>query len=339
MIELINRAFVPIAVEINHLVRQEDDEGRFFRLVSRQGRFGLSFDDALATVEDTAWQRQESHQGLYAVTTAGRILGSKNTRDADALLEVLTAALDRWRAKPDGEDPIPLRDGFERDDRYNWQYPEDGLVLQMGCVDLPRRVPEPVEARWKDARNHDYVWIRRDEMLAMAPNGASVGARIPVPDGIARRIARFHLLDCVRGENHAWPREAIRELDLCFEVTASDEEAVEMTLTGRAHLHETGSWCLGAPRETPGREAGICCLLNEQGYRPEVLGYARFDRRSNRFSRFDLVAVGTRWGGTRYNGRRNDVAPAPMGIGFTIAGTRDRDRTPPHASLSAYFNA
>lgn len=338
MIDLINREFVPIAVEINHLVRQQDDEGRFFRLISRQGRFGLPFDEALATVEDTAWQRNESHQGLYAATVNGRLLGSRNTRDADLLLSVLTEALERAQ-EGDGEDPIPQVASFTRDARYRWAYPDDGLVLHMGCVDLPRRVEHRPDDWRLDARNHDYVWMTRDEMLSLVPDSPVVGTSAPVPEGLARRLARFHLLDCVRGENHSWPREAIRELDIHLTVVGVTEGQVDFEIGGSVHLREQGEWCLGAPRESASREMGICCLLNEQGYTPGILGYASFDRQKERFDRFDLVAVGTRWGGTRYNSRRDDVEPAPMGIAMTIAGNAHRDRTPPHASLSAYFDA
>ena len=339
VIDLISREFVPVAVEINHLTRQRDDEGRFFRLVSRQGRFGLSFNEALATVDDTTWNQHESHQGLYAATVAGRLLGSKNTRDADLLLEVLAGALRSFQETGDGEDPIPQHDTLARDSRYSWTCPDDGLVLQMGCVDLPRASGVSPNERWRYARNHDYVWITREEMLSMAPDAPQAGDRFPVPDGIARRIARFHLLDCVRGENHSWPAEAIQDLEMTFAVTGVRDAWLDMELSGHARLHERGSWCLRAPRESSGSGLSICCMLNEQGFEPQLLGYGRFDKRQRRFSRFDLVAVGTRWGGTHFNGRRDDVEPAPMGIAMTIAGTAARDRTPPHASLQAYFRA
>ena len=81
------------------------------------------------------------------------------------------------------------------------------------------------------------------------------------------------------------------------------------------------------------------CLIRERGFDAELLGYATFDREAERFTRFDLLAVGTRWGGTTYNVRSNDTDPAPLGIAMTIAGTEYRDRTPPHASRRSYFDA
>jgi hypothetical protein len=41
------------------------------------------------------------------------------------------------------------------------------------------------------------------------------------------------------------------------------------------------------------------------------------------------VAVGTRWGGTQYNSRADDLDPAPMGLSFTLAGTSPAEHVPP----------
>ena len=45
-----------------------------------------------------------------------------------------------------------------------------------------------------------------------------------------------------------------------------------------------------------------------------------FDVERGRFTRFDLVAIGTRWGGTTHNARGRDLDPAPVGYAFTLAG-------------------
>ena len=51
----------------------------------------------------------------------------------------------------------------------------------------------------------------------------------------------------------------------------------------------------------------------------KLLGSARFDRKQGRFVGFEVVAVGTRRGGTQYNGRGNDLAPAPFGAVLSLA--------------------
>jgi len=44
IIDLLNERFIPAAVNINMLQRQDDDEGQYFRTISWQGRFKLSFE-------------------------------------------------------------------------------------------------------------------------------------------------------------------------------------------------------------------------------------------------------------------------------------------------------
>jgi hypothetical protein len=39
----------------------------------------------------------------------------------------------------------------------------------------------------------------------------------------------------------------------------------------------------------------------------KLLRSANFDRKQGRFVSFEVVSVGTRWGGTQYNGRGNDA--------------------------------
>jgi hypothetical protein len=42
-----------------------------------------------------------------------------------------------------------------------------------------------------------------------------------------------------------------------------------------------------------------------------------------------MVAIGSRWGGTRYNGRRRDADPAPIGILFSLADDTPCERVAP----------
>jgi hypothetical protein len=101
-------------------------------------------------------------------------------------------------------------------------------------------------------------------------------------------------------------------------VTAVLPERVELTLTGRAPLCEPNVEGSGA----------------ERGFDATLLGRLVYDPTRQRFTRFDVVAVGSRWGATGHSGRRNDSDPAPMGIAMTLAGDLPRDRTPPHVSQS-----
>jgi len=83
----------------------------------------------------------------------------------------------------------------------------------------------------------------------------------------------------------------------------------------------------------------MCCSISERGFQPTILGHMTFDRKSEQFTRFDVVVTGVRWGGTTFNFRQEDVEPAELGIAMTIAGTHARDRTPPASSPQRYFSA
>ena len=73
----------------------------------------------------------------------------------------------------------------------------------------------------------------------------------------------------------------------------------------------------------------------ERGYDAALLGGAWFDRESGRFTRFELIAAGRRWGGTQYNGRGDDLGLAGMGVLLTLAEDSPADRVPP-AFLQLY---
>jgi len=45
-----------------------------------------------------------------------------------------------------------------------------------------------------------------------------------------------------------------------------------------------------------------------------LLGEATYDLKRDRFLTFELVALGSRWGGTQLNGRWRDTGAAPIGI-------------------------
>ena len=342
MIALVNERFIPVAVNNSRLQRQADDEGRFLRLIAWQGRYGYSFEEAQARLEDI--DHGVNHQGLYVTTTEGEVLGSRNRlfpggkasvhgvgSDPDRFLWMLRRALVNWENRKTQREALEIEDLAYRDSRFSWAgYPDDGLVLHLGVRDLPRKVDTRPSGMKREAHNQDYVWFKREEMLSMVPPDAAVGDVIPLPEGLVRRLVRYHLTDYVRGETSSWSSESIRDASMTLTVTDKTPEWVDLRLSGSAQLSAEGSWYEGACRE--------------RGLDASLLGYLRFDRSEERFVRFDVVAVGSRWGGTDYNVRQDDLEPEPIGIAMTIAGQEARDRTAPHAcqsrgGLEWYFNA
>src|SRR5689334_1726459 len=52
----------------------------------------------------------------------------------------------------------------------------------------------------------DHLWLRKDEAEALG--------RGVLPDSVARRLARFHLVDNTRGEPPMWRDDEVKELRL-----------------------------------------------------------------------------------------------------------------------------
>ncbi|MDA0711386.1 MAG: hypothetical protein O3B73_14395, partial [bacterium] len=195
------------------------------------------------------------------------------------------------------------------------------------------------EGIFRTAHNQDFVWITREEMLSMVPQGVQVGDRFSLPEAIHRRLVRHHLLDIVRGETPPWPKDVPQDVAMELQVTHVDSDIVHLMLRGGGKLQERGKWCTQPPRRSIYRQGEMCCLIEERGFEPSILGYIAFDRIHERFTRFDVVAVGSRWGGTTFNVRSEDTDPAPMGIAMTIAQTDLFSRIPPHSGPRAYFDA
>jgi hypothetical protein len=106
-------------------------------------------------------------------------------------------------------------------------------------------------------------------------------------------------------------------------VTAVDGDVVSLRLKGRTKAVQKGDWSIQG-FEDMNRPRG-----QERGLEMKLLGWARFDRKQGRFVGFEVVAVGTRWGGTQYNCRDDDLAPAPFGVLLSLAGASRAERVAP----------
>jgi hypothetical protein len=319
VIKLASEVFLPLAENCSPLQTQRDAKGEFFRLVAEQGHYGGR------TVPSA------TRQGQYAFTPDGTLLASINTRDADKMLGMMHQALERWHALRAERKAASVESGeYERDPRYPDFYPADGLILKQTLRDLPR--PEGHESPQvrPEAINFDYAWFTREEARGFLPESLEVGARRELPWAIVRRLARFHLLDSVRGETPAWRDENVQSAKIGTEITGIDGPWVHLRLDGAVLNTQTGTWAIRPFQE---KIEGI-----SRGYDCQLRGELTFNTERGAFERFDLVVTGNRWGGTEHNNRQADLPASPMGIVFQMAGHTPADRTPPHANLWEYFD-
>jgi hypothetical protein len=317
VIALASERFIPVAENCSPLQTQQDAKGEFFRLVAEQGHYaGRTYPTG-------------TRQGYYALTAGGTVLAAMNSRYPQRMIEMMQLALRRWTELA-GEGLATSEPGEYRPARPN-RYPTDGLVLQLVARDLPREVDTRKEDWRKYAWNLDYAWFTRQEARDLVPAPAVPGAQRAAPQEVIRRLARFHLRDFVRGEPSVWPEEAIRRGELTSEVVARTGDEVQLVLRGRITLQHEARWV----RPEDGEERRSDC-----GFDATLYGEAVWNAALERFTAFELVAAGPRWGTNQYNNRADDLGPAPMGIAFGLAGSEPRDRTPPHTIYHRdYFGA
>lgn len=259
-------------------------------------------------------------QGQYAVAPGGALLASCATAEPREVARMLREALAAWEKLPRekrllAKSPDPK--AAERWRRWEKLYPEDGLVLWVVSRDLPRAKVAP---HFRGAWNQDFAWFKKDEARAFLPADPEPGARHEVPRRLVGRLARFHLLDNVRALNYAFfPEGAVEKAALTSEVVDVRGGLVSLRLEGATRAAQT---------ETPH-------VAGERGYDARLLGRATFDLGRRRFTAFELVAVGTRWGQGSCNLRHDDPGPAPMGVLLTLAGGSAAERLPP-AFVSRY---
>ncbi|MEZ5978098.1 MAG: hypothetical protein R3F34_07775 [Planctomycetota bacterium] len=264
----------------------------------------------------------ETRQGTYAVTPSGILLDKINSRDPRRMAAMLRRATARYAelepsARLLADDP---RETAARIQRAENRYPSDGLVLRVDSRDLPRPGEEDAnrdDGDWREfAWNFDYAWFSRAELDRTVPKELVAGASFAFPADLVQRLARLHLVDNVRGQTAHYARDQVRAASI-------DAEVVEL-LTDAS----------GEPTAAVLRLAGVVHLddaKTKRGVAGGMQGRATFDLATRRFTAFELLVVGERWGQTRYNQRADDLAPEPIGFAVHLAGDGPTERVAPTA--------
>ena len=302
--QALTKRFVAVADDSYRLETGKDVESRFFRKI-----FALS-------------HHGQSSQGTYVFTPGGTLLASiGDSHNPRIVAETLQKALEKWNALSKREQlsgsgsaeiirakaiPPPGQD----------RYPAGGLVLRCSYRDLPRKSRH----KWADRRNEDFAWFTKHEARQFLPSAPRVGQRYEVPVELVSRLAQFHLVDRVRGEVGYFAKEHVRKAQITVHVTKVRRSLISVELKGETHTSAQGMWGVKGPQNR---------TRQTRGYRARLLGHAVYSLQERKFVSFEMVALGTRWGGTEYNFRYDDLEPSPLGVAFTLAGTGPLERLPP----------
>ncbi len=189
--------------------------------------------------------------------------------------------------------------------------------------------------------NTEYLWITADEAKSLVPTEPSKGKTVAVAPWFAERLARFHLTPqrATTSEGGVVSKNNVREARAELIVDDVTPERIKMRLVGFIH---TGTTFDPAKATTPNGPLGM-------GFRTALHGIIEYDRKKERFVRFDVVAPGEVWG--RWgdaNGKSmfsERPGSSPFGFALELAGDSPTDRIPPGgnpayiAPRTGYFGA
>lgn len=283
---------MPAADEVWRLQNRDDADCVFFR------RAVLGHERPSST----------SLQGIYVIAPGGALLGGLNALAAEPVIAMLEAALAKWNELAPAQRRLPSDAAIEARHRWEDSYPESGLVLVRTARDLPAAL-DPA-ATPVQPFNRDQVWFLSSEARALLPDTIEVGAEREIPRPLFERIARFHLVDAVRGQTLPFAPSEISG-SLRTRITRVEDGIATVCIHGETRGAALGAWLLGENDWTPDRAW-------PRGLRTAVYGSGTFDVEQGVFTRLDVIALGVRWGRTENNGRGHLGEQRPGNIGFSF---------------------
>lgn len=144
-------------------------------------------------------------QGFYVVSPDGQgYVFSMHGRQRDEFMKILDTGLEMYRQSPPRKVEIPT--GLTK--KWTRPRPEGTLAVRS----ITRIDPLPLDAPEKNKSiGRDHFWIFPDDAKAVLEQS---GREFAMPSQLARRLARFHLNDNVRGEPTRWRYDDIKLLDI-----------------------------------------------------------------------------------------------------------------------------
>jgi len=274
VIELLREKFIPLAVDCWYYDRSKDAAGEFYKkVVSQREAFRPGV---------------RSTQGFYAFAPDGSLLRGWNNRNVPRMREYLEKALKDF--KPGESEEIK----GARDPRFARALPEGAVVVDVFTKILEADWPPTDDEMVKPLRvatGRDHLWILKDEVESLAAG--------KMPEKLARRIARFHLVDNTRGEPPHWDATEVGDFNLS----------------------------LGN-----GRLSGRARLLSKDKDRAFDAGLVgRIEFKDGRLTKFDLLARGFFRGEGRYtmNGPKGKFT---LGVAFAIAREGEAAKVAPQGA-------
>jgi len=224
---------------------------------------------------------EEVGPGVYLLEAGGKRIAAYKQPEPGDLVEALKAvSVDDPKALPNPPRPAP----------------QNTTRLRVVARDVPIQEDAPI--------NLDYATLTLNEALEVVPSDSFVGAVGDVSPVVLRRLARLSLLDVARGRAPSFEPSEVRTARMKVRLVAREGDVLVLRYEGQTAASAQGTWTVNG--QSKNRVRGVDL---------EFQGGARWDTMQARFTQFEWVALGSRWGATEHNGRSDEK---PSKIGFLI---------------------
>ena len=269
---------------------------------------------------------------LVVCTAGGKVLGAG--RQLKLRQRELAAVLEEYRGLPEGERKAALEDaaGAQPPRRPVPDPPAGGLIIRGYCtyVDLDKagQIGRSTQYyykknpdRWAAETQSDMLWLTAAEARSLAPAEAKPGDQVKVAAAIQRRFFSTIGIDYMEGSVNSL---APRDTRMTLTVEGVTPQAITMRLDGYGRMGK-------AIGEAARAEA------HSRGCELRVRGRVTYNRKSEKFERFDLVGIGRAWG-NKMNYTRREISleryPWMYGVACRlVTGDSPIDRIPPYNLL------
>jgi len=261
-------------------------------------------------------------QGTYIVTPSGILIDNGHNHTPNELIKFLANGLKKYKALSKKERlGSPVGDNSKT---ARSKYPKDGLVLKVTLREIYSPRPTGRRARGIVECNQDFAWFGKDEAAQFLSATLKRGETHDIPAALMMRLAKYHFLDTVRTFCDPYPDRCVKTAKLTSTVLSVSKNLVSIRLNGAVHSaqDDTPRWGIVREARIPRRP--------ERSFDATLLGYATYDKNQQKFTKFDLVVLGTHTGG----GTQFLAGPVTMGIVLSLAGESPIDHVEPrHLSL------
>ena len=156
------------------------------------------------------------------------------------------------------------------------------------------------------------AWFSKSEIEAMLPDLLKPRAAVDLSK-LAHRLARFHLVDNVRGQTLPYAASEIMKASLKGEAIAKVGDTIVLAFTGETLARANGPWLMGDNLWKPRAEKRY-----PHGIETKLMGRANVNVKTHEVTDFELLAVGRRWGKTIMNGRGKNAEPGRLVFHFQL---------------------